>query len=672
MATVKELLLQNPICSSLPPLHLDQVAARLTKQECAVGAEIVRQGEPGDALYLIESGAVGVFRRDPKLGIVQLMARLEAPEAFGELSLLTREPRIATCTALEPTVVWRLESRVFLALVQQVPAVSLGVARIVAERLAKTMADLEIPWWSLAGRTLDRKLWALAPETLFLHGQMVPLELDGRTLTVGMVDPSDAGSFNALRTMIPGMRFRVVAVGSEEFDRFVEPMRSTPKALPRVEPAARAEPGGRSVSMPPEARPKLQFVEDDDSRSALSGSRATPVALSGTLVVSLVDEIVSTALASRASDIHIEHERSAITVRYRVEGDLRKREQALSPEFGKPLVNRLKLLAKLDITDTRRPQDGRITVQVDKRLIDLRISTIPAKFGEKVVLRVLDAEGNVSDLKTLILQDKVRQFFSEMIFRPNGLVLVTGPTGSGKTTTLYTALSARRRPELNVVTVEDPIEYHLDGVTQIQVEHAVGLTFAVALRSLLRQDPNVILVGETRDRETARMAIEAAMTGHLVMTSLHTNGALESVVRLLDIDVERNSLANALLGVLHQRLVRRICADCAEPFEYPGPILERLYKVGAFLPNEKPQLKHGRGCGRCAGTGFKGRVGLFELLIVNDAVRSAIASGAELVRLREVARAGALVELARYAGLLLGGGITVPGEVLHLLQTVGA
>jgi type II secretory ATPase GspE/PulE/Tfp pilus assembly ATPase PilB-like protein len=283
---------------------------------------------------------------------------------------------------------------------------------------------------------------------------------------------------------------------------------------------------------------------------------------------------------------------------------------------------------------------------------------------------VLDAEANVSDLKGLILFEPVRQLFSEMIFRPHGLVLVTGPTGSGKTTTMYSALYARRKPELNVLTVEDPIEYHLDGVTQIQVQSDVT-SFASVLRAMLRQDPDVIMVGETRDRETARMAVEASTTGHLVLTSMHTNSALEAMYRLLDLGVERYAIANALVGVLHQRLVRKLCPNCSEACEYPGPIMERLYRAGAFSPTDRPTLRRGAGCQRCGGSGFKGRVGVTELLVASDAVRNAFSAGADASQLRPFAGNGALCELPRSAGALLAMGATAPGEVLHLLQHVG-
>jgi type IV pilus assembly protein PilB len=650
------LLAQNALFSSLDRSHVAQLAPHFTRHEIPAQTEIVRQGAPGDSLFLIESGVVGVYHRDAKLGIVQLVAQLEAPESFGEMALVTGEARTATCVALENVVAYRLASELFQAVVQQAPGVALSVARVLSDRLAKMTAENDIPWSSLASRALDARLWGLAPEATWTRARAVPIALTGRTLTVGLVDPADAQAAHEIRAALPAFRVKIHAVSAAEVERVVAPLRAARAAAPAPVEAV----------VPPAARPQLSFFDEDEGRTSRPSLAQQP---SGQQVLALVDEIVGTGLALGASDIHIETDRRGVAVRYRIEGDLRPRPQAIASELAKPLTSRFKLLAKLDITETRRPQDGRISLQAGKRNVDLRISTMPTKFGEKIVLRILDSEGGILNLKELILQDKVRQQFSEMVFRPNGLVLVTGPTGSGKTTTLYAALAARVRPEINVVSVEDPIEYHLDGVTQVQVNAEIGTTFGAVLGALLRQDPDVILVGETRNAETASMALEAAMTGHLVLTSLHTNGAVESVLRLTELGAERYEVSNALLGVLHQRLVRRCCPSCTEAFEYPAPIVERLYKVGAFLPHERPTLARGRGCARCNNSGFKGRVALIEILVVNDAVRVAISAGSDMKTLRDTARAsGATVELARYAGILLASGATVPGEVLHLLQ----
>jgi type II secretory ATPase GspE/PulE/Tfp pilus assembly ATPase PilB-like protein len=666
MLSPNDLLAQNALFTSLSPQHREQIAARLTRHEIAPNTAIVRQGDPADALFLIESGLVGVFIKDSRLGMTRFIHQLEAPESFGEMALVTQQARNASCTALEHTVVHRLGREVFDAVTSKVPGVALAIARVLAERLQKLTVEREVPWVNLANRTPDRKLWASSPDQLLRKHKVVPIEMDKHFLTVGMVDPEDAAALQAVRQAFSGVRFKVVAISAEDYDRFIASVGGGKSGGGGG--ASIGGKAGEAVHVAPEARPQIVFMEDDETRG---GRASAAINMSGSQVVSVVDEIVGTGLAIGASDIHIEHERKILAVRYRVDGALRPRAQPLPPDVGKPLVSRIKLLAKLDITETRRPQDGRISLQAGKRMVDLRVSTMPSKFGEKVVLRILDAEANVTDLKSLLVFEPVRQLFSEMLFRPHGLVLVTGPTGSGKTTTMYSGLFARKRPELNVLTVEDPIEYHLDGVTQIQVQAEIT-TFASILRAMLRQDPDVIMVGETRDHETARMAVEASTTGHLVMTSMHTNSALEAVFRLLDLGVERYAIANSLLGVLHQRLVRKLCASCAEDGEYPAPIIERLYRAGAFQQQDTPRLKRNVGCQRCGGSGFKGRVGVTELLVASDAVRTAFSAGADLSQLKPVARNGALFELPRCAGALLAQGLTTPGEVLHLLQNVGS
>jgi type IV pilus assembly protein PilB len=262
--------------------------------------------------------------------------------------------------------------------------------------------------------------------------------------------------------------------------------------------------------------------------------------------------------------------------------------------------------------------------------------------------------------------------FSQLISRRTGLVLVSGPTGSGKSTTLYSAVHARRSDDLNIMTVEDPIEYHIDGVTQVEVHAETGTGFAQVLRALLRQDPNIILVGEMRDSETARIAVEASLTGHLVMSSIHTNGALEAVARMMDMGVEPFAMANGLVGVMHQRLVKRVCSECTQPFEYPEMVVDQLIRQGVLPDNQTVPLVRGTGCERCHGSGMLGRVAVHAVLLVNDEVREAISSGGDLRALRIAASSGAHLDLKRYAGALLRAGLTVPSEVLPLLQLMEA
>jgi type II secretory ATPase GspE/PulE/Tfp pilus assembly ATPase PilB-like protein len=502
----------------------------------------------------------------------------------------------------------------------------------------------------------EERLWVCLPAALAAQGRICPLELSGDLMTVAMVDPREVQALDTLSAAIPGVRFRVVACGEEDLRKFIQyrgaPMRRPISSTPPVSTE--------------DAKTSFRFLSDEalfrDGKTRATGT--SPPA------VSAIEEIVGVGLTLHASDIHIEPERQGVFVRYRIDGALHRPREPFPSDLARPIVIRLKTLARLDITETRRPQDGRISVQMASgRLLDLRLSTVPAKFGEKIALRVLDSEGTITDLRSLFVVDQVRNLFTRLLSRRTGFLLVTGPTGSGKSTTLYSALNACRAQHLNIMTVEDPIEYHLDGVTQVEVHPEAGTTFATVLRALLRQDPNIMLVGEMRDTETARIAVEASLTGHLVMSSLHTNGALEAVARMRDMGIEPYALANGLLAVLHQRLVQRTCPHCAAPFEYAPFVVDTLTRHGVLTDGQGATLVRGSGCGRCRGTGMLGRVAVCGLLLVNDEVRDAIGRRAGLGELRAVAARGAHVEMTRYAGMLLRMGVTVPGEVMPLLQS---
>ncbi len=632
----------------VPARYLEQIAVHARPLRFERGAEILCQDDPPSSVCVVESGSVGMLLHAGGLAFPQLVGELGAFESFGEEAVLSGRQR-CTYVALDGVVAHAMTAESFGSLLTGVPQVAVNLAAVVGRRLDALATQNVVPWDGLEGRKLDPSVFRWAPEQICRRHRMIPIESSGRSMTVAMVDPTDAVGVEALRRALGGVQIRIVAMRAETWERFVG-RTSTPSVPPATGPAA--------------APATIAFLDDEGARNA----RASTNPPNGAAVVSLVDDIVGTAIALGASDIHVENDRRGVMVRYRVDGLLRPRKgPPIAGELHRPILSRLKLLAHMDITEVRKPQDGRISVRVDNRIVDLRLSTLPAKFGEKAVMRILDAQDGISDLSSLIVIEKVRQSFTQLVERPQGLVLVSGPTGAGKTTTLYSALAARSRPELNVVTVEDPIEYHLDGVTQVQVQPQHGATFSLLLRSLLRQDPDVIMIGELRDQDTARIATEASMTGHLVLGSIHSNGSIEAALRLADLGVERYAIANGLAGVLHQRLVRRACTACAERAEVPAAILAELVRVGAFRENETPSLKRSRGCAACDGTGFKGRIGLYELLVMSDPVRDAIASSADLPALR-AATATAMVGLARYAGVLLASGLTTPGEVLAALQ----
>jgi general secretion pathway protein E len=351
-------------------------------------------------------------------------------------------------------------------------------------------------------------------------------------------------------------------------------------------------------------------------------------------VIRLVNQLVTRAVEGRASDIHIEPFQSRLIVRYRVDGVLR---EAASPpaRLRAAIISRIKIMAKLNIAERRLPQDGRIRIAVHGREFDLRVSTVPTLHGESVVMRILDRTSLVHELGALgFLEDTVQPFL-RVLEQPQGILLVTGPTGSGKTTTLYTSLMRLNAPEKKLFTVEDPIEYQLEGVNQIQVKPQIGLTFAHVLRSILRQDPDIIMVGEMRDLETAEIAIQAALTGHLVLSTLHTNSAAGTITRLLDMGVEDYLVTSTVTGVLAQRLVRKLCEHCREPYRALPELAAQLRLP--VPPGEAPQLWHPKGCEHCNGAGYRGRIAVMELLTLTDEVRRLVLKRAAM---QDIHRAG--------------------------------
>jgi type II secretory ATPase GspE/PulE/Tfp pilus assembly ATPase PilB-like protein len=377
-------------------------------------------------------------------------------------------------------------------------------------------------------------------------------------------------------------------------------------------------------------------------------------------VIQLVDRIVAEGIQSRASDIHLEPEEGGIAVRYRVDGVLRQ-AMVLPKAAGIPLVSRVKIMAQLDIADRLRPQDGRARVAVNGSRVDLRVSTLPAAHGEKVVIRILDQRSTVLSLEALGMNVDELERVRTLMQSREGIILVTGPTGSGKTTTLYSMLREISARGVNIVTVEDPVEYRLQGIVQVQVNEKAGLTFPSALRSILRQDPDVILVGEVRDPETAQVAVQASLTGHLVLTTLHTIDAVSSVTRLLDIGVETYKIAAAVKGVMAQRLVRQLCAHCRAPAA--EPVSERLKQ---WFP-DGPALYRSVGCPECLNTGYHGRLALLEVLISNPEIERRIASGETAERLAEAARDGGMRGLWESGVLHVQKGATSVDELLRVL-----
>ena len=410
----------------------------------------------------------------------------------------------------------------------------------------------------------------------------------------------------------------------------------------------------------------MQDLEDEDLGAIASEIEETDDLLdlaSEAPVIRLVNSILTQAVRARASDIHIEPFERELKVRYRIDGILynilyppRRLQAAIS--------SRIKVMANLNIAERRLPQDGRIRIRVGEKDVDIRVSVVPTAFGERIVLRLLDKTSMLLGLEEIGMGEETYTRYSRLIKRSNGIILVTGPTGSGKTTTLYATLHKINSPELNIITIEDPIEYQLNGIGQIQVNPRIDLTFANGLRSILRQDPDIIMVGEIRDRETAEIAIQASLTGHLVFSTLHTNDAAGAVTRLLDMGVEAFLVSSSVLAILAQRLVRVICKECKEPYRPEIALAKELGLDPAF----DGVFYRGKGCGACFQTGFRGRSGVYELLVIDDSIRSLIMSGADSSVIKRQAIKQGMLTLLQDGARNVVKGITTADEILRVTQ----
>lgn len=414
-----------------------------------------------------------------------------------------------------------------------------------------------------------------------------------------------------------------------------------------------------------ELSPQIESNEDDHFVSGFEDDEELIDLASEAPIIRLVNHLFARALDLNASDIHFEPNEAYLNVRCRVDGIMTRIER-LPIRIHTAVASRLKLMAKLDIGEKRLPQDGRINYQIGSKQLDMRVSTLPGVHGESVVLRILDRSDTTVDLSRLGMPGNVLTNYQSVISQPHGMILITGPTGSGKTTTLYATLEKINSERQKIITVEDPVEYQLEGITQIQANASIGLSFAAGLRSIVRQDPDILMVGEIRDHETAEIAIESALTGHLVFSTLHTNDAAGAVTRLQDMGVEGYLISSSLLAIQAQRLVRRVCTDCAETHflsEDEAIVLE----IGI---STCPKIQRGKGCERCGHTGYRGRVGLYELLMMSDAIRHHIASGADANIIRDEAIIEGMKTLREDAIEKLKAGLTTPEEVVRVTRAI--
>jgi len=510
-----------------------------------------------------------------------------------------------------------------------------------------------IPFVDLTERQADKELIKVIPRHLLQRLRAVPLEQSGRKLTVAMVNPLDIFAIDQLRLVV-GLEIEPVIATEDDINNVLSQALAVTEEI-----GAAIKQVAEELSQPEGAEITFEQRAAEEELSVDQLKELTEDAP----VVRLVNLIIRQALRDAASDIHIQPEANRVRIRYRIDGILHDK-MVVPKQVQAALVSRIKVMAEMDIAEKRAPQDGRISLMMNKREFDFRISTFPGVYGEKVVMRVLDKRGVQVNLNRLGIPASMMEEFENLINHTYGIIAVTGPTGSGKSTTLYSVLNKINSPEKNIMTIEDPVEYQLTGLTQGQVNQRAGVTFASALRTMLRQDPDVMLVGEMRDAETALIAVEAALTGHLVLSTLHTNDAPSAVTRMLEMGIEPFLIASAVIGVLAQRLVRVICPHCKEAYTPPVDAFRRL---NLAMDLDAVTFYRGRGCDRCLHSGYRGRIGVFEMMVINDSIRELVLKKAPAHSIRQEALDSGMVTLRQDAMQKILEGITTMEEALRVI-----
>ena len=508
--------------------------------------------------------------------------------------------------------------------------------------ITKVLArQYRMPAVDLSRFEVDPNILKVIPAELALKHTVLPLKREGRTLTVAMADPTNLGLIEDLKFVTRYDLFPVIA-GEYTLRTIIEK---------------------QYEGSDQQLQDLLKDMEDEDIEviEEAKDEIATQAQIEDAPVVKLINGFLIDAVKRGASDIHIEPFEHEMRVRYRIDGAL---QEVMRPpvKMRAALTSRVKILSQLNIAERRLPQDGRLKLKMGRRVIDFRVSTLPVLFGEKIVLRILDKGNLTLDLTTFGFAKQAEKDLMTTISNPYGMVLVTGPTGSGKTTTLYSALSQINNIDVNIMTAEDPVEYNLQGINQVQVRTDIGLTFAAALRAFLRQDPNIIMIGEIRDLETGSIAIKAALTGHLVLSTLHTNDAPSTITRMVDMGIEPFNVASAVNLVVAQRLVRRICTDCKKPVTYEEDELHALSHDSEAM--QKIKFVRGEGCGECGDTGYAGRAGLYEVMAMSPEVRKLILHGASVTDIRDAAVEEGMLTLRMDGITKVEQGVTTLEEVV--------
>ncbi|MFA4836012.1 MAG: GspE/PulE family protein [Dehalococcoidia bacterium] len=506
-----------------------------------------------------------------------------------------------------------------------------------------------VPCIDLKQRNLDPRALKLIPESMARRYNAIPIEIVDDVLMVAMEDPWNIRAMEDMAAQA-GMTIRQVEAVSADIRKFID---LSYKVSSEVE---------REISHISESPQKCTSLKQKAEEDRISAD-----VIAQTPIVRAVDLIIEQAVKDRASDVHIVAEEDSLRIRYRIDGILHD-AMTLPLSVHLPMISRLKILAGMNIADRRRPQDGQFSIKTGGRAVDIRVATSDTVHGEMVVMRILDKSFALLNLAELGFMPDALQKYQRMLNSPFGMILLSGPTGSGKTTTLYASVNQLNRGERNIMTIEDPVEYRFGGINQVQVNPAAGMTFADGLRALMRLDPDVILVGEIRDRETAQIAIQASLTGHLVLSSIHANDTVGTIFRLLDLGIEPFLISSSLVGVVAQRMIRRVCAHCRKPAKAP-PEEQIVYE--REIGEKRSEFYYGQGCNSCANTGYRGRCGVYEIMEMSEESRRLVLGNASAQAIREKAIQDGMVPMWRDGMLKVKQGITTPYELLRNVYSIG-
>jgi type IV pilus assembly protein PilB len=542
---------------------------------------------------------------------------------------------------------------------EQIGRILIDLGHVTEQDVLRAHAEqLGIPFLELSETSVDEDVARAIPQSVVQRYNAVPIRRSGNRLTVAMSDPSNVFALDDIR-LITGYEIDPILATADDIGTLISGTDGA-GGQEELQDALEALDGGLGAALTDELDIAAAGTDEDVDRAQAMEDEAP--------IIRVVNVVIQQAIKDRASDIHVEPDRRGVRIRYRIDGVLH--EVMRVPKYvHAPLVSRIKIMGDMNIAERRLPQDGRIHVRHEGKDFDLRVSSVPTVFGEKVVMRILDQSSVLIGLNKLGMFSETQAQLESIMVQPNGMILSTGPTGSGKTTTQYSILNKINSVEKNILTIEDPVEYQLPGLNQVHVNRKAGLTFASAMRSFVRQDPDIIMVGEVRDLETAETAIQASLTGHLVLSTLHTTDAPSSITRLVDMGVEPFLIASSVIGVLAQRLGRRICPNCKEPYKPPA---EALHRVGFNVDDmENVVFYRGRGCEQCRHTGYRSRTGIFELMLISEEIADLCVKRAPLSEVRNAALASGMKTLKTDGFQKVMEGVTTVEEVMRVVFTAG-